>query len=151
MAWGGQVRLVDHCGDMPAAYMLAAVVVSASTDPEGFGRVPVEAQAMGRPIIATDHGGAQETVIHGQTGWLVSPSDSHALAQAIQEALSLSANQRVILATRAMAHVADHFTCEQMVDKTLDVYAELLKGGVQMTAAQPFHAKGHKRINAAAE
>jgi len=64
----GQVRIVDHCNDMPAAYMVSTVVVSASTDPEGFGRVPVEAQAMGRPIIATDHGGARETIVREKQG-----------------------------------------------------------------------------------
>jgi glycosyltransferase involved in cell wall biosynthesis len=52
---------------MPAAYMLATVAVCPSTDPEGFGRVPVEAQAMGRPVIASDHGGARETIVRGET------------------------------------------------------------------------------------
>lgn len=140
---GGKVRIVDHCNDMPAAYMLATVVVSASTDPEGFGRVPVEAQAMGRPIIATDHGGAQETIIRGQTGWLVKPGDPAALAAGIEEALSLTPHQRVILATRAMAHIAANFTREQMVDRTMDVYAELLKTGAfgHHIQAQPFHTQ----------
>jgi glycosyltransferase involved in cell wall biosynthesis len=150
----GHVRLVDHCADMPAAYMLATVVVSASTDPEGFGRVPVEAQAMGRPVIATDHGGAQETIIRGQTGWLIPPSDPSALAAAIEEALSLTANQRVILATRAMSHIADHFTREQMTDKTLDVYAELLKKQVYSDEdrRQPFHDETRKaKVKTAAE
>ena len=73
---------------MPAAYMLADVVVSASRNPEGFGRVIVEAQAMGRPAIATDHGGARETIIPDVTGWLVPPRDPTALAAAIGEALS---------------------------------------------------------------
>lgn len=123
---GGQIRIVDHCHDMPAAYMLATVVVSASTDPEGFGRIAVEAQAMGRPIVATDHGGSKETIKAGQTGWLVPPGDALALSRAIEEALSLTASQRAMLATRAMAHVAEHFTREQMVDKTLSVYGELL-------------------------
>lgn len=138
---GGRVRIVDHCDDMPAAYMLATVVVSASTDPEGFGRVPVEAQAMGRPIIATDHGGAQETILRGQTGWLIPPGDSRAMAQSIQEALSLTANQRVTLATRAMAHVAENFTRDQMTDKTLNVYAELLQNKIRKprTSSGPFH------------
>ncbi|MCC6597862.1 MAG: glycosyltransferase family 4 protein [Alphaproteobacteria bacterium] len=126
---GGHVRLVDHCKDMPAAYMMATVVVCPSTDPEGFGRVPVEAQAMGRPVIAADHGGAQETIIPGQTGWLVPPGDSRALATAIEEALSLDPTERAMLATRGMAHVAAHFTKEQMTARTLDVYAELLRGG----------------------
>lgn len=124
---GGQIRLVDHCNDMPAAYMLATVVVSASTDPEGFGRVPVEAQAMGRPIIATDHGGARETIVRGETGWLVPPSDAEALSRALAEALSLSPTQRAILATRGMAHIAQNFTKEKMAHETLNVYAELLQ------------------------
>jgi glycosyltransferase involved in cell wall biosynthesis len=123
----GNVRIVDHCEDMPAAYMLATVVVSASTDPEGFGRVPMEAQAMGRPVIATDHGGARETIVRGETGWLVPPGDAAALARAMQEALSLNATQRAILATRAMGHVAQYFTKERMADATLNVYAELLQ------------------------
>ena len=62
------VRIIENCNDMPAAYMLTDVVVSASTDPEAFGRVITEAQALGRPVIATDHGGARETVIQGETG-----------------------------------------------------------------------------------
>lgn len=131
---GGSVRLVDHCNDMPAAYMLASVVVSASTDPEGFGRIPVEAQAMGRPIIATDHGGAQETIKRGETGWLVPPGDADFLAQAVEEALSLSAGQRSVLATRAMSHIAEHFTKDIMIEKTLNVYNELL--GSQTLSAE---------------
>lgn len=123
---GNRIRMVDHCDDMPAAYMLSTAVVSASTDPEGFGRIPVEAQAMGRPIIATDHGGAQETVERGETGWLIPPDDPETLTKAIEEALSLTPTQRAILATRAMTHIAHHFTKDQMVEKTLNVYAELL-------------------------
>ena len=71
---GEIVRIVDHCDDMPAAYMLTDVVVSASTDPEAFGRILVEAQALGRPVVASDHGGARETVIEGETGWPVDPT-----------------------------------------------------------------------------
>ena len=87
---------------------------------------------MGRPIIATNHGGAQETIIPNETGWLIPPNDSKALAQAIDEVLRLDANQRSILATRAMSHVAKHFTCEQMIDATLNVYAELLQEKYQI-------------------
>ena len=125
---GSKIRIVEHCNDMPAAYMLASIVVCPSTDPEGFGRIPIEAQAMGRPIIASDHGGAQETIIRGETGWLTKPGDCQELANAILEALSLTPNQRSMLATRAMAHIADNFTRELMMDRTLNVYAELLKG-----------------------
>lgn len=149
---GGRVRIVDHCNDMPSAYMLATVVISASTDPEGFGRVPVEAQAMGRPIIATDHGGARETIIRGETGWLIPPNDPAALEAAIHEALALTATQRAILATRAMSHVAANFTREQMADRTMDVYAELLKGhSLSGTAQQPFHTSRNSVFRTAAE
>lgn len=123
----GQIRIIGHCSDMPAAYMLSTVVVSASTDPEGFGRVPIEAQAMGRAIIATDHGGAQETIIKGETGWLVPPGDSDALAQALREALDMDDAEKVQMATHAMNHIAENFTREHMVEQTLDVYAELLQ------------------------
>lgn len=123
----GRVRIIGHCSDMPAAYMLSNVVVSASTDPEGFGRVPVEAQAMGRPIVATNHGGAKETIIPGETGWLVPPNDAKALADAIGTALSMNAEERGEMAFRAMTNVADHFTRARMVDQTMDVYAELLQ------------------------
>ncbi len=134
---GEKMRIVDQCTDMPAAYMLSTVVVSASTDPEGFGRIPVEAQAMGRPIIASDHGGARETVLRNKTGWLIPPSDPDALAAAIEEALSLDDTQRAILATRSMAHVNEHFTKEIMAEKTLDVYAELLQQGNDKYQQEP--------------
>lgn len=124
---GGQVRMIDHCNDMPAAYMCATVVVCASIEPEGFGRIPVEAQAMGRPVIATDHGGAQETIIRGETGWLVPTNDVDAMANALDQALSLTPAQRSILANKSMANVAHNFTIEKMLDDTMDVYAELLQ------------------------
>jgi len=123
----GRVRIIGHCSDMPAAYMLANVVVSASTDPEGFGRIPIEAQAMGRPIVATNHGGAMETIIPGVTGWLVKPGDADDLARAIDEALHLIPEQRAIMGTHAMMHIAENFTRSKMVDETMDVYAELLQ------------------------
>jgi glycosyltransferase involved in cell wall biosynthesis len=122
----GLFRSVGECRDMPAAYMLADVVVSASSDPEGFGRVVVEAQAMGRPVVATDHGGARETIVPGVTGWLVPPRDPVALASAIEEALSLGAKEREGLARRSITHVAAHFTHEAMCARTIGVYEELL-------------------------
>ena len=123
---GGQFRIVENCADMPAAYMLADVVVSPSTDPEGFGRVIVEAQAMGRPVVATDHGGARETVIPGVTGWLVPVHDPAALAAAIGEALALPPPARARLAERAMQLVAERFTRAGMCARTIAVYEELL-------------------------
>lgn len=122
------VHMVDECNDMPAAYMLTDVVVSASTDPEAFGRVIAEGQAMGRPVIATDHGGARETVLNGETGWLVPPGDAESLAAAIQSVLSLDGEQRAMLAEIAENHIRDHFSREVMCARTLEVYAEVLAG-----------------------
>jgi glycosyltransferase involved in cell wall biosynthesis len=123
---GDRVRLLPACRDMPAAFLLADLVVSASTRPEGFGRVIVEAQAMGRPVVATDHGGARETVIPGETGWLAPPGDVPALAAAIEAALDRPAEARTALAERAIEHVRRHFTTELMCARTLAVYRELV-------------------------
>ena len=120
------VRIVDHCDEMPAAYMLADVVVSASTDPEAFGRIVIEAQALGRPVVAPDHGGARETIIQGKTGWLVPPGDKAALAGALRTALGLSEAERHDMAERAVASVRDDFSKDSMCAKTLAVYEEVL-------------------------
>ena len=122
----GRVRIMDDMPDMPAAYMLADVVVSASTVPEAFGRVAVEGQAMGRPVIATDHGGARETVIPGRTGWLVPPADPEALTRALSEALALDRDARERMARAARAHVVGNFTVERMCAQTLALYREVL-------------------------
>ena len=111
---------------MPAGYMLADVVVSASNDPEGFGRVIVEAQAMGRPVVATAHGGSRETIEPDVTGWLVPPRNPPALAKAIGEALSLGENERSQFARRAIAHVVSRFSRHTMCARTIEVYEELL-------------------------
>jgi len=123
---GASLQIVEDCRDMPAAYMLADVVVSASTSPEGFGRVIVEAQGMGRPVVATDHGGARETVIPGTTGILVPPGDPAALAAAIAEALDLEPEARLAQASRAIAHVRRHFDTATMAARTIGVYEELV-------------------------
>jgi glycosyltransferase involved in cell wall biosynthesis len=121
----GRFRIVEDYRDMPTAYALADVVVSASTDPEGFGRVIVEAQAMGRPVVATDHGGAQETIQPG-TGWLVPPRDPAALAAAIDQALALDQEARAAFGRRARTQVAAGYTREIMCARTIEVYEELL-------------------------
>jgi glycosyltransferase involved in cell wall biosynthesis len=120
------VRIVDHCDDMPAAYMMADVVVSASTDPEAFGRVLVEAQALGRPVVASDHGGARETVIEGETGWMFPPGDVKVLAVMLEMALNLPGEARKTLAKKAINHVRENFSKQAMCDKTLRVYREIL-------------------------
>ena len=122
----GVVHLVGDCTDMPAALMLADTVIHASTDPEGFGRVIVEAQAMGRPIVATDHGASRELILPNETGWLVPPDDPAALADAINTALALNEADRKALASNAITRVHKAFTKQIMCTSTMDVYREVL-------------------------
>jgi glycosyltransferase involved in cell wall biosynthesis len=132
----GIVRLLPQIADMPAAYSMAAVVVAPSVEPEGFGRVPVEAQAMGLPVIATDIGGFRETVIDGVTGLLVPPGDPDRLASAIEGALLLTEAERAALAVQAVSHIHATFTRERMCAETLSIYLELV-GGSPKPRARP--------------
>ena len=118
----------DRVEDIPAALMLSDVVVHASTQAEAFGRVVIEAQAMGRPVIASNLGGPSETVEHGVTGWLTAPGDVDALVAALEEALSTDARARVALGARARASVLNGYTLQAMRDATLDVYEAVLTG-----------------------
>ena len=116
------VKMVGSCNDMPAAYRLASAVVSASIEPEAFGRVAVEAQAMGRPIIATDHGGARETVKQSITGWLVEPGNPGALAKAINRVLLLPQDERDRIGHNGKEHVMARYQMGDMLRATLDIY-----------------------------
>lgn len=129
----GRVKRVGHCADMPAALLAAAVVAVPSTEPEAFGRVAVEAQAMGAPVVVSDLGAVPETVLAPpqtapaeRTGWRVPPGDAASLAASLAEALALRPSARDALAGRARLHVERHFSLETMVRETLDVYCALL-------------------------
>ena len=121
-----KVQFVGGCRDMPAAYKLSDVVVSPSLDPEPFGRVIVEAQAMGRPVVASDHGGAAETMIEGETGWLVRPRDPSSLAAGLRQALTMDGPARDRMAVAAVAHARENFSRVTMCARTLAVYMEVL-------------------------
>lgn len=130
----GLVRVAGHCDDMPAAYLAAAAIVAPSTEPEAFGRIAIEAQAMGAPVIVSDIGASPEIVRappqtppHLATGWRVPPGDPAALARAIGEALAMTASARDEMALRARANVQAHFSVEQMQRATLEVYRRLLR------------------------
>jgi glycosyltransferase involved in cell wall biosynthesis len=122
----GWVQIVQDCNDIPAAYMITDVAVSASTDPEAFGRVVAEAQAMGRPVVAPAHGAAPEIIEPGVTGWLFTPRDPVSLADALERALVLTLDERERLAARAMERVRSKFNKTDMCAKTLAVYEEVL-------------------------
>ncbi len=123
------VLLPGPVDDMAAACLAADVVVSASTDPEAFGRVAIEGQAMGRPVIASAHGGSLESVADGETGWLVPPGDAAALAAGLERALSLPEEARAAIGAAGIARVREQFTTETMCAATLAVYEELLGHG----------------------
>jgi len=120
------VALSNHVTDMPAAYLAADIVVSASTDPETFGRVPPEAAAMGRPVIATDHGGVRETVRSGETGLLVKPRSGRALAEGLVDLLARTPEELAAMGAKGRAHIQANYTVERMCADTLAIYRELL-------------------------
>jgi glycosyltransferase involved in cell wall biosynthesis len=124
------LRLAGHCDDMPAALLLADVVVSTSLKPEPFGRSVIEAQAMGCPVVAFNHGGAAETVIDQQTGFLVPPKDTIALSAAIARTLDMPEDELTWLSWRAREAIETGYTVTAMQQATLAVYAEVLPGGV---------------------
>jgi len=124
----GVVRLLPQTPDMAAAYSMADVVVAPSIQAEGFGRVAVEAQAMGRPVIASDLGGFRETIVDGETGLLFPPGDAGRLAGAIASVLAMTERERAALAAKATRNIQAKFTRENMCAATLAVYRELAAG-----------------------
>jgi glycosyltransferase involved in cell wall biosynthesis len=129
-----QVHIVGHVVDMPAALLAAAVVTVPSTQPEAFGRVAVEAQAIGAPVVVSDLGAVRETVLappdvapEQRTGWRVPASDPVALADAIEAVLALRPSARDALSQRARAHVELQFSLDRMVARTLDIYSAIIE------------------------
>jgi glycosyltransferase involved in cell wall biosynthesis len=124
---GDAVRLVGHCSDMPAAYLLADVAILPTTVPESFGRAAVEPQAMGRPVIASAHGGAVETVVEGVTGWLAPPGDAQAWAGALAHAADVGPQVRARMGEDAMTRARALYRTDAMCEATLDVYERVLE------------------------
>ncbi|WP_375206452.1 glycosyltransferase family 4 protein [Hyphococcus sp.] len=120
------IHMVGDCADMPAAYAWADAVLSPSTEPEAFGRVAVEAGAMGKPVIAADHGGARETVIDRETGFLAAPGDAEALARAIDMVTTMSENARKVMGEKARQRAASLYSSTTMCEATLGTYRDLL-------------------------
>jgi glycosyltransferase involved in cell wall biosynthesis len=123
----GHVLIAGHCDDMPAAYLACDVSLAPSLDPEAFGRTAVEPQAMGRPVIAADHGAPRETVLAGETGWLVRPGDPQSLADAMAQAIEAGPERRAAMGRAGMARARRLYSVEAMCDATLQVYARVLE------------------------
>jgi glycosyltransferase involved in cell wall biosynthesis len=121
-----RVLIAGHISDMATAYDAADIVLSTSTEPEAFGRVAAEGSAMAKPVIATDHGGARETVLSGVSGILVPPGDARALADAIMRMIAMPAEARVRMGTAGRAHIVRNFSREKMCADTISLYHSLL-------------------------
>ena len=117
---------IRHVSDVPAAMLVSDVVLSTSIEPEAFGRIAIEGQAMGRIVVASDIGGSKETVIDGVTGKLFKSGDADDLANAISWALSLSKEDKDKIGANAIKNIKEHFTKQIMCDKTISVYEELI-------------------------
>jgi glycosyltransferase involved in cell wall biosynthesis len=122
-----QVRIVGHCADMPAAYMIGDVALAPSLEPEAFGRTAVEPQAMGLPVIAADHGATRETIVPGETGWLVAPGDVEALTNAFAEVVAAGPERRAAMGAAAQARARSLYSVEAMTSATLNVYRAMLR------------------------
>ncbi len=121
------IRLVGACTDMPAAYSVADLVLAPSMVPEGFGRTPVEAMAMGVPVIASALGATMDTIVEGKTGWLLSPDDVSAWAEKIEETLAMDVGARREMAKTSRERVEGHFDLQKMIEKTLTLYDDLVE------------------------
>jgi glycosyltransferase involved in cell wall biosynthesis len=120
------VRIVGHCDDMPAAYLLCDVAILPTTVPESFGRAAVEPQAMGRPVIASKHGGTVETVVDGVSGWLAEPGDAEAWAEAMARAIELGPGKRLEMGQAGLARARQLYRVEAMCEATLQAYERVL-------------------------
>ncbi len=123
---GNKVGIYGKVLDMPAAMMVSDVVLSTAIEPEAFGRIAIEGQAMGKIVVASNIGGSLDSVIDGVTGKLYQFDDSQALADALDWALSLSLSEKKKISAAAQKNVRENFTKEIMCDKTIKVYEELL-------------------------
>jgi len=121
-----QIRFIDHCKDMALAYKVSDIVVSASTEPEAFGRVAVEAQSMETPIVASNIGGSNETIIDEKTGFLYEAGNAKSLSKIILKLLYLDETLLKSIGTEGRKNIVQKFNVEKMCFSTYSEYKRLL-------------------------
>ena len=121
-----KIKFIDHCKEMPLAYSIADVVVSSSIEPEAFGRVSVEAQAMEKPIIASNLGGSRETILKGKSGFLYKHEDPRELAKTINNIIGLDQDTLNSIGNEGRKNITKKFDVESMCNSTLREYKKLL-------------------------
>ena len=122
-----KIKFIKHCKEMPLAYSLADVVVSASIEPEAFGRVSVEAQSMSKPIIASNIGGSKETIINKKTGFLYQYDDPRELAKSLNTVIQLSPDEIKSIGNEGRKNIVKKFDVETMCQSNLKEYRRLIK------------------------
>ena len=121
-----QVKFIDHCKDMALAYKVSDIVVSASIEPESFGRVAVEAQSMEKPIIASNIGGSNETVIDEKTGFLFESNNAKSLSQKILKILSMDEASLNSIGREGRKNIIQKFNVEKMCFSTYSEYKRII-------------------------
>ncbi len=121
-----QIRFIDHCKNMALAYKVSDIIVSASNEPEAFGRVSVEAQSMGKPIVASNIGGSNETVIDEKTGYLFESNNAKSLSKQILKVLNMDETSLKMMGIEARKNVTQRFNVEKMCFSTYSEYKRLL-------------------------
>jgi len=120
-----QVRFIDHCNDMALAYKVSDIVVSASVEPEAFGRVSVEAQSMQKVIIASNIGGSNETVVDGKTGFLFQSGDAQSLSKTILKVLNMNDASLKLIGSEGRKNIIQKFNVEKMCFSTYSEYKKI--------------------------
>ena len=121
-----QVKLIENCKNMPLAYKISDIIVSASTKPEAFGRISVEAQAMKKPIIASNIGGSRETIIDKKTGFLFEANNSDDLSKKIIEVMNLDQETIIQMGIEGRKNIVTKFNVEKMCFSTYSMYKKIL-------------------------
>ena len=121
-----QVRFIDECKKMPIAYKIANIVISSSIEAESFGRVSVEAQSMEKPIIASNIGGSNETIVNNKTGILFESGNPEALSAKIVEVLQLDETTLKLMGNEGRKNVVKKFNIEKMCFSTYSEYKKLI-------------------------
>ncbi|MDA7734384.1 glycosyltransferase family 4 protein [Candidatus Pelagibacter sp.] len=121
-----QVKFIDHCNDMALAYKISDIVISASIEPEAFGRVAVEAQSMEKPILASDIGGSNETIIDEKTGFLFESNNAKSLSKKILKVLSMDEASLKSIGKEGRKNIIQKFNVEKMCFSTYSEYKRIL-------------------------
>jgi glycosyltransferase involved in cell wall biosynthesis len=121
-----QLKFVENCKNMPLAYKTSNLIVSASIEPEAFGRVAIEAQSMGKPIIASNIGGSNETIVNNVTGFLFESNNPLSLSKKIIEVLNLDESRLKLMGNEGRKNIIKKFNVEKMCFSTYSEYKKLL-------------------------